>query len=93
MRLIDADELQLALIERRREAPDADELWVYGMNTASHVVERQPTVIESLVRCHECKYWGTGAMCESDELKCCQLAKYMIGKNGYCLYGRRNDNG
>lgn len=42
-----------------------------------------------VVRCKDCKRWGTGVAGETDFVKCCEFGKYMIGANGYCLYGER----
>ena len=43
-------------------------------------------------RCKDCKYWKhfDYAGC-SDYAKVCTLANYMIGANGFCLYGERRD--
>lgn len=45
----------------------------------------------STVHCKECKHWGTGYPAETDHVKCCSLAKYMIGENGSCTYGARKE--
>ena len=53
-------------------------------------IENAPAVdAVEVVRCKDCKRWGTGAACETDFVKCCEFANYMIGANGYCLYGER----
>ena len=47
-----------------------------------------------VVRCKDCKRWGAGYPSETDKIKCCQIAGYLIGENGYCLYAEENeDNG
>lgn len=45
-----------------------------------------------LVRCKDCKHWKhfEHLGC-TDFVKVCGLANYMIGENGYCLYGERKE--
>ena len=53
-----------------------------------------PTVdaVEVPCRCKDCKHWKhfDHVGC-SDLAKVCTLANYMIGANGYCLYGERRE--
>ena len=46
-----------------------------------------------VLRCKDCKHWKhfEHIGC-TDFVKVCGLANYMIGANGYCLYGERKDN-
>ena len=47
-----------------------------------------------VVRCKDCKHWKHfDHLGCTDFVKVCTLAYYMIGENGYCLYGERKDNG
>lgn len=53
-----------------------------------------PTVdaVEVPCRCKECKYWRHYDHLGCTEfVKVCTLAYYMIGENGYCLYGERSE--
>lgn len=55
-------------------------------------IEAAPAVdAVPVVRCRECKHWGTGYCAETDAIKVCEYAKYMVGGNGYCVYGERRD--
>lgn len=45
----------------------------------------------TVVRCKDCRRWGAGYPSETDKIKCCQIAGYMIGENGYCLYAEAKD--
>ena len=45
-----------------------------------------------VVRCRECRHWGTGHCAETDAIKVCEYADYMIGCNGYCVYGERRED-
>lgn len=57
------------------------------------IVANMPTIdCEPVVRCKNCKHWGTGYMGETEYGKECALAHYMIGENGYCLYGEVEKN-
>lgn len=42
-----------------------------------------------VVRCKNCKHWGTGVAGETEHVKCCEYGKYMVGENGYCVYGEK----
>ena len=54
------------------------------------MVEEQPSVdAVPVVRCKNCTHWGTGFAGETEHVKCCELAIYMVGENGYCVYGEK----
>ena len=75
MRLIDADNLKIP-----NDAP--------YKASVKRVVAQQPTVeAVPVVRCKNCTRWGTGAAGEAAHVKCCEFGKYMVGENGYCVYG------
>lgn len=46
-----------------------------------------------VVRCRDCKHWGdhddVEVPGETDKIKACGCAIWMIGENGYCSYGER----
>lgn len=47
-----------------------------------------------VVRCRDCKHWGTDwALGETEYVKCCEFGQYMVGANGYCVYGEVKNNG
>lgn len=48
-------------------------------------IDSLPTI--EITRCKECKHWGTGVAGETEYVKCCDYGKYMVGENGYCVYG------
>jgi hypothetical protein len=41
------------------------------------------------VRCKECRHWSDGVSGCTDHVKCCKIGFYMVGENGYCVYGER----
>ena len=43
----------------------------------------------NIVHCKDCKHWGTGVAGETKNVKCCEFGKYMVGENGYCVYGEK----
>ena len=52
------------------------------------ILENQPSVdAVPVVRCKNCEHWGTGFAGETEHVKCCKIAIYMVGENGYCVYG------
>ena len=42
-----------------------------------------------IVHCKDCKHWGTSVAGETENIKCCEYSKYMVGANGYCVYGEK----
>lgn len=42
-----------------------------------------------IVHCKDCKHWGTGVPGETENIKCCEYGGYMVGENGYCVYGEK----
>ena len=41
-----------------------------------------------VVRCKDCKHWGMlEGPPETESVKCCEFGQYMVGANGYCVYG------
>ena len=45
----------------------------------------------NIVHCKDCIHWGTGIAGETENVKCCEFGKYMVGANGYCVYGESSD--
>ena len=45
----------------------------------------------NIVHCKDCKHWGTGIAGETENIKCCEYGKYMVGANGYCCYGEKKE--
>jgi hypothetical protein len=51
-----------------------------------------PTVdAVSVIRCRDCKHWSDGVAGCTDHIKCCKIGFYMVGENGYCVYGEAKD--
>lgn len=45
----------------------------------------------SIVHCKECKHWSDGVPECTDHAKVCNIGFYMVGENGYCVYGERKE--
>ena len=43
-----------------------------------------------IVRCKDCKHWIDDYP-YSNIVKKCELAGYMVGEKGYCVYGERKE--
>ena len=60
------------------------------LNRLKHEIQDAPTVdAVEVVRCKECKFWGIGVVGETESIKCCDYGRYMVGGNGYCVYGEK----
>lgn len=56
-------------------------------------IENAPTVdAVEVVRCKDCKHWKDGVSGCTDYAKCCDIGYYMVGENGYCCYGERQES-
>lgn len=87
MRLIDADAL-LCAFEPFRDMNGNPV--ILRLDTVIAVLNSMSTIdAEHVVRCKDCQHWGTGYGGETDNIKVCEYANYMVGKNGYCVYGER----
>ena len=52
------------------------------------MIIKQPAIdAVPVVHCKDCKHWGCGLPMETEYAKCCGFGGYMVGKEGYCVYG------
>ena len=63
------------------------ELGGFGNPRAIKIKGHYQKDLVEVIRCRACKHWGTGVAGETEHVKCCEYGKYMVGKNGYCVYG------
>ena len=62
------------------------------MLSEDHIVEPNKMIdLVEVVRCKNCRHWGTEVAGETDRVKCCEYGKYMVGENGFCVYGEKTD--
>ncbi|MBR5261843.1 MAG: hypothetical protein IKV47_06710 [Oscillospiraceae bacterium] len=65
-----------------------------GLNMAVSMTINAPAVdAVEVVRCKDCKHWLKDFAGCTDAVGRCEWANYMVGANGYCVYGERKDNG
>lgn len=57
---------------------------------ADHIIANGVTIP---VRCKDCKRWLKDFPGCTDAIGRCEWANYMIGANGYCVYGERKGDG
>lgn len=57
-------------------------------------IEKLPAIdAVPVVRCKDCKWWGLPkGMYATENVKHCELGRYMVASNGYCVYGEVKDN-
>ena len=59
----------------------------------AYIIDRiKPADAVEVVRCKDCKHWSDGVAGCTDHVKCCKIGFYMVGENGYCVYGERKGN-
>ena len=70
-------------------------LYRHGFKTRQDIEEWlnfAPTVdAVPIVRCKDCKQWRKDFARCTEFVGRCDYANYMIGENGYCLYGERKE--
>lgn len=85
------DHLNACLAESDGGTPITDAV-IVAIRSA---VENMPSVdAVPAVRCRECRHWGkhdVDVPGETDSIKACEWAIWMIGENGYCVYGERKE--
>ena len=65
-----------------------------GIETAIDTIKFAPSVdAVEVMRCKDCKRWMKDVVGCTDFVGRCAYANYMIGANGYCLYGERKKKG
>lgn len=48
--------------------------------------------VTELIRCKECEHWSDCVSGCTEHVKCCKIGYYMVGENGYCVYGERRSD-
>lgn len=82
----------ISISELAKRFEEIDELYNHELwnlqQILSNINLHVPVELD-VVHCKECKHWGTGVAGETEHIKCCEYAKYMVGDNGYCVYGEK----
>lgn len=64
---------------------------IENFNRDIQTVKTALAEVVPVVRCKDCKNWGTGVVGETERIKCCKYGGYMVGENGYCVYGEKKE--
>lgn len=90
MRLIDAD----AFLKDILSAGIGKTIIEYSESDIGYMIRKRPSVdAVEVVRCKDCKRWMKDVEGCTEFVGRCDYANYMIGANGYCLYGERKEDG
>ena len=92
-RLIDANELKKKICFKCNDEY-SDEPCDPGDCVFCNAINDAQTIdAVSVVRCRDCKHWLKDVPGCTDFVGRCELANYMVGATGYCVYGGGADNG
>ena len=82
----------ISISELAKRFEEIDELYNHELwnlqQILSNINLHVPVELD-VVHCEKCKHWGTGAAGETENIKCCRFGNYMVGANGYCVYGEK----
>lgn len=67
-------------------AREIDFILKYNKELNGRIEKLQTAEARPVVYCKDCEHWGTGVAGETEQVKCCEYGKYMVGENGYCCY-------
>ena len=85
-RLIDAD----AFLKDILTAGIGKTIIEYSESDIGYMIRKRPTVdAVEVVRCRDCKHLLKDVPGCTDFVGRCELANYMVGATGYCVYGER----
>ena len=72
------------------------ELYSYEVyDTILAMIDVAPAVdAVEVVRCKDCKHWIVDSFWNGnpEQVRACRFAGWMVGANGYCVYGERNNS-
>lgn len=79
-----------AIMKRMEEETNDTGRNVIHINTIQRLLRDTPTVdAVPVVRCKDCICWGTGESGETEYIKHCFYNRFMVNKDGYCVYGEK----
>lgn len=107
MRLIDATRLvKLSLLERDKIPLTIVDRYSFGTQSPNRhgqsmrggirkilrLIESAPTIdAVPVVRCGDCAHWKPCEVKGYEGHKYCEWAGWLVGENGYCVYGEKKD--
>ena len=89
--LVDGDGMKLLEVQSTKEFASTFLNDIFFKMAVNRVLDAAPGF--DLVYCKECKHWSDGVHGCTDHVKCCKIGFYMVGENGYCVFGERKGNG
>lgn len=60
-------------------------------NKASKMAIEALELKSKICHCKECIHWANGVPGCTEHVKFCNIGKYMVGENGYCVYGEKKN--
>lgn len=96
--LLERDKIPLSVKERNgfgTESPNHHgQSMRGGIRKIMRIIEQMPTIdAVPVVRCKDCKWWGLPeGMYATKNVKHCELGRYMVASDGYCVYGEVGKN-
>ena len=70
--------------------PDQTKAYGYDAIEILAEIEYSPTAdVVEVVRCKDCEHWLKDVAGCTDFVGRCEYANYMVGANGYCVYGEK----
>ena len=89
MRLIDADAV-IADVKKNNQTNFDKQDWT-SRNVCTLLIGAPTIDAVPVVRCRECIHWVGDFPGATKYVKRCEWAGYMVGENGYCVYGERKE--
>ena len=96
MRAIDADALQLAIVEEgqanKRKKYIIGDIWELTGAEIREVINSQPTIQPEIIRCKDCKYWDTTWQNDyAPNYHYCPMIDGTRRNDFYCAYAERKE--
>ena len=64
----------------------------YGSNAKVLGMAIEALILKAKIcHCKECIHWVNGVPGCTEHVKFCNIGKYMVGENGYCVYGEKKN--
>lgn len=82
--------LAIGNVRRVTEYDEAGYDMSYDAVPVEAIEALQAIDVVPVVRCKDCKHWRPCAGA-TEHVKCCEFAGYMVGANGYCVYGEKRE--
>jgi hypothetical protein len=80
-------------IEREASINKFSDLLPIGRSIRQSIAEIPAADVVEVVRCKYCKHWLKDVAGCTDFVGRCEWANYMVGANGYCVYGEAKMDG